>query len=195
MGRLINGLRVPTALLARDTRASVKKIHERFATRREDDVGGLEVRDFKDAKECKAALDQERFLALCLDYNLLPPVELASFVNDIRVCHPLISVCLIGKQSELRELAGMPEGWKERFSHYYKIWEDQSERDFEENLGVVRDLLVADAIKVKGLGVNRTMPGNIIRIKHVQPVGYWVVALLTLAAALTSTILNTHLFW
>jgi hypothetical protein len=91
---------------------------------------------------------------------------------------------LVGTQDFLDKLPGYHEAWKDRFGHYYKLALDVSDDDLSENVGLLRDLFVADAVKCRALGQYETTPGAVIRLRAPRPYGFWWLIVVSLLAAL-----------
>jgi hypothetical protein len=189
MGRFLNEANVKMALIGLP-KQTADRIAERFTRRSEEDAGRFDVTPYADAATCLDAIEQKKVTAVCIWYRALKPAELVAFIGNIRVTHPLIPFCLVGTGHDLDRMPGLHQEWRSRFSHYYKISENAKDGDFDDNVGLIRDLLVADTIKARALGHYETAPGGIVRLKHANPGGFWIMALVTLMAAILGAVIG-----
>jgi hypothetical protein len=149
-----------------------------------DDPGRIELHDVRTVAQCRELLDTQALTGICIDVRSFSASECVAFIADIRTTHPLVTFCLVGKSSELRQLPGFHQNWRERFRHYFQLRTDASDEDFEQNAGALRDLLVADVVKCKALGQYQTTPGALIRLKAASPYGFWLSLIVVAATAL-----------
>ncbi|WP_332747791.1 hypothetical protein [Hydrogenophaga sp.] len=172
MGRFISEVSVKVGLVGVDD-VIAERLIGRFKTRSADDPGNFVTHNFGKLAECKSNVRTGKIHAICVSIEKFPPEEVVAFVSDIRVTHPLVPFCLVGTKQFLASLPNFHPAWKSRFSHYYQLVQDTGEDDFSENAGLLRDLLVADAVKCRALGQYETTPGAVIRLRAARPYGFW----------------------
>ena len=170
--------------------AIAQRMYVRFRTRGDDDVGRVDVLEFNNAGECREAIEDGRVTALCIWFRTLSATALVSYINDIRTTCDLVPICLVGTRRELEEMPGVRQSWKERFGHYYRLITDKPRESLDEDIGIVRDVFIADAIKALALGRYETTPGRLLEVRHPVPRGVWIAAGATIAAAIIGAILK-----
>ncbi|HEY0329927.1 MAG TPA: hypothetical protein VGC77_12600 [Rhodopseudomonas sp.] len=159
------------------------RIEQRFLTRSEKDAGRIEVTPYRSIQKCAEAVRNQRVTAICIWLRAFDPAELVSFIGDVRVTHPFISFCLVGTTDDLNQLRGIHKGWQQRFRHYFKIYSDDG--TFDAYVDVVRDLFVADAIKMRALGHYQTLPGGMVKFVPQAPAGFWIQGWFSVGSAIT----------
>lgn len=189
MGRFLKQTLVKVALVGVQPEVA-NRLTDRLVGRREDDAGTFEVTPYQDIRGCRTAIENGKVNAVCIAFQKFRAPDFVAFVGDVRVTHPLVPICLVGTSKDLAEMQGFHEEWRSRLSHYYKLALDLPESEFEENAGLLRDLLVADGVKTRALGHYDTTPGQIIKIKHAAPFGFWIMATITLLAAVLGAALG-----
>lgn len=189
MGRFIKETTVKVGLVGVE-KQTAQKLIERLTTATPIDPGTFEVASFADLAEAKQAVTRGTVNAICIALEKFTAEQSTSFVCNIRVTHPLVPFCLVGTRAFLDEMSGYHETWRDRFGHYYQIASDMSDEDFSENAGLLRDLLVADAIKCRALGHYETTPGRVIRIEAPRPYGFWVLIATAFLSALTGAMVT-----
>ena len=192
MGHLLENIHVAVGLV-RIPEVTANHMSERLVTRKPEDCGQFQTVKFSDLTECRDAMTHRKVSALCVWFRAFSTSELVEFIGDIRVTNPLVPICLVGTRRDLDLMPGLHKGWRERFSHYYKIAVDKDAHVFDTNIGIARDLFLADAIKIKGLGHYETTPGRILRVKYVQPLGFWIIVGATLVASMLGPLITYFL--
>lgn len=155
-------------------RGVANKLSSRLTLRGPDDPGEFIVREFPDLESTRLQLDPMGVTAICINLDAFPALEAVSFISGIRQSHPLIPFCLLGKEATLEKMDGIPEQWRDRFRHYFKFQTDVGNDHFDVRAGLVRDLFVADSIKVRALAKYETTPGVMAKLKNQIPPGTWV---------------------
>lgn len=183
MGQFLQDLRMTVALLMLPE-PTADRISERFARRGENDPGQINSIKYSNVTTFWDAIERDKIRAICISFRALHDADLVTLIAKIRFAHPLISICLVGTQAELTRLANFNKACREHLEHYYKIFHDATGTSLDDSIDLVRDLFVADAIKVKALGHYDTKPGGIVRLRRGQPLDYWVLVVIPLAAAL-----------
>lgn len=183
MGRFLKEVSVKVGLVG-IAEPTARNLIDRLTTTAAFDPGTFEAMRFATLSECRSAVNSLKVNAICISLESFTAENSTNFIGDIRVTHPLIPFCLVGTSSFLGELPAYHQAWRNRLSHYYKLSSDVEEGDFAENAGLLRDLLVADAVKCRALGNYDTTPGSIVRLQAPRPFGFWVLVFVTLVAAL-----------
>ena len=181
-------VRVGLICLREDT---LKIIDDRLRTRGDADAGRFVVTPYPDLLSSNEALKQGQIDAICIGFKGMSTEDLVAFIGNTRVSYPFVPVCLVGPDAVLKALPGLTDGWRNRLNHYYKIYDDKNPNDLAENIGLIRDLFVADAVKTRAMGVYDTTPGRIIQLKHALPAGTWISAMIGFAGALTGAIASS----
>jgi hypothetical protein len=190
MGHFFKDARVKVALLNIPD-GIANKISDRFRTQGHDDIGHLQTTKFDNPGLCEKAIEEDdEITALCLSFNALPPAELVAFIGNLRVSQPHVTICFVGTRKELDEMAGLNAAWRSRFSHYYRLYTDKDDASFEAHTGLVRDLFVADAVKLKALGQVETTPGKILEMAQGKPYRFWIVLLASIGTAVGAAVIN-----
>lgn len=176
-------------LVALDATAAAA-LGDRLATQAPEDKGQVSVTRFDDLVACRSALEKGSINAVCLGVRQLGSEAFVGFIADVRTTHPLVSICLVGDAAYLEKLPDVHARWRERFQHYYKVRTDGEAEDVVQNVGLLRDLLVADFVKNTALGIYQTTPGTVVQLKAPRPYGFWIgitAALITALIAATVT--------
>jgi hypothetical protein len=196
MGWLIREARACIALVGLEQTTS-KALRPILLKSGPDDPGTIELHDVRTIAECRELMESQSLTGMCINLQAFVPSECVAFIADVRTTHPLVTFCLLGSSSYLKNFPGFHENWRKRFEHYFKLHADSSHDDFEQNAGKLRDLFVADVIKTKALGQYETTPGALIRLKAASPYGFWlsliVVALTALLAGAIGPLMDRFL--
>jgi hypothetical protein len=163
MGKLFEAVKVHVALVGLKSDL-VQRVLTRMTERRNGDVGLVVVVMYDDLALCRSALDDGEINAVCLNAAEFAPAQLEDFLGSVRFKYPLVSLCLVGPHSHLEKLPGFRDSAKARLSHYFRLREDAD--SLEDEIGVVRDLLVADQVKSSALGHYETTPGRMRSTVH-----------------------------
>jgi len=182
VGRFLKEVHLNVALLGID-KPSEDKLIQRLTRAGPDDPGRIDVLRFGDMAACNAAVDRQEVHAICIAVESFKPAETLAFISNIRVTHPTLPWCLVGRTKAVHGLDAFAPAWRERFAHYYKIATDAKDDDIAESVGLVRDLFVADAVKSRALGQYLTTPGAVVRIRTSAPYGFWLMVAVTITAA------------
>ena len=182
MGRFLKEAHLNVALLGLDKSAEERLIN-RLTRAGADEPGRIDVLRFKDMASCNAAVDRKEANAICIAIESFAPADTLAFISNIRVTHPTVPWCWVGGTKAVYELSSFAPAWRERFAHYYKFATDVKDEDIDESVGLVRDLLVADAVKSRALGQYLTTPGAVVRIRNSPPYGFWLMVGVTITAA------------
>lgn len=193
MGKFYSEAHINVALLCIKDGDFKKHLSNQLTKKGPDDSGTCNVSFFDSLSDCKKAIEAEKITSICIEIDEGRIEELLSFIAYTRVATPLIPFCLIGSKQFLDELPNVPEGWKKKLSHYYKLENDIALKDnWNENIHVVRDLFVADFVKCRVLNNYETTPGAIIRVTTPKPYGFYRAIFL---AAIISSVLSTIGFY
>lgn len=163
MGQLFEAVKVRIVLVGLNS-GLAQRIVARMTSRHGGDVGIVEVAVCDGLAPCRTALEGGEINAVCLHAAEFAPEQIEDFVGSVRFTHPLVSLCLVGPHSHLEKLPGFRDSTKERLSHYFRLREDAD--PLEEEIGVLRDLLVADQVKSFALGRYETTPGRMRSTAH-----------------------------
>ena len=170
------------------------RIAERLRRRGDDDAGRFEVIEFADVSAWTRALEEGRISAICIWLRVMAPSDFITFIVNLRQTKPTVPICLVGETTELDDMPGFHPAWRHRFSHYYRIAVDtdqfEANEAFNEGVGLIRDLLFADEIKLRAMGHYVTVPGKVLTVKYKQPIGFWLIIGATLLAATISATVN-----
>lgn len=185
MGRFLRETVVKVALVG--IRGEViTALTERLHTRQQDDAGAVETTPFQDLVTCYSAIERDKITAVCITPSTFGADECTRFIANVRVTHPLVPLCLVDDARILKEMPGFHPKWQARLAHFFKLEQDTKPADFNENAGVIRDLLVADAVKCRALGQYDTTPGAVVRLRNAAPHGFWLGLITGLMCALIS---------
>ncbi len=182
MGRFLKETNVRVGLVGMDDPIALKLI-DRFTTTSAYDPGRFEVALFSGLPECRQAVNAGKTQAICVVPGKFGAGELTEFIGGIRTAQPLVSFCLVDTKQFLNGMPGFDKVWRDRLSHYYKLEMDVEDDDFAENIGLLRDLFVADSVKCRALGRYETTPGAVIRLRSSRPYGFWLVIVASFLAA------------
>jgi CheY-like chemotaxis protein len=61
-----------------------------------------------------------------IDIFSLGTTQGVQLIDHIRRTYPVIPICLYSDSGELADMDGIPEKWRTRFSHYFRLFKDQS---------------------------------------------------------------------
>lgn len=183
MGSFIKNTTVKVGIIGVEE-LEAQMLVDRLTTITAHDPGTFEVKRFTGLKEGRSAVNNSKVNAICIALEKFGADESIFFINEIRVTHPLVPVCLVGTETFLKNLPGFNKTWSKRLSHYYRLISDVNADDFSENAGLLRDLFVADSIKCRALGQYETTPGAVVRLQAPRPYGFWLLIVVALLAAL-----------
>jgi hypothetical protein len=164
MGQHFEAVNVQVALVGLDCDLA-ERIEARMKECRSGDVGVVEVMAaYEKLPDCRSALDAGKINAICLNAAKFPSRQVEEFIGSVRFTHPLVSICLVGRNYYLERLPDFRDPAKERLRHYFRLREDVT--PFEDEVGAVRDLLVADRVKSAALNYYETTPGRMRSAAH-----------------------------
>jgi hypothetical protein len=149
-----------------------------------EDPGRFVVHRATTYADCRGLLDTQGITGICVLLESFDPQQSIAFMADIRQTHPLISFCLVGSKDFLKNMPGYHVNWRSRFQHYFQLTDNATNDDFDQNAGMLRDLLIADIVKNRALGQYQTTPGVVIRLKSPIPYGFWISLALLCASAI-----------
>jgi hypothetical protein len=190
MGWFMKEAHARVVLVGLDER-TIAKLRTALVTAAVGDPGTIELHWVDTIEECRELMEGPKELsAICLGLQSFPVRDCISFIADIRTTHPLITFCLVGTSKFLKQMPGYHEKWRERFRHYFQLTINHSDDDFDQNAGALRDLIIADSVKVKALGQYQTTPGALVRLKAAVPYGFWLSTFVVLLAGSIGPILD-----
>lgn len=189
MGTYFKEARIKVILVALP-KTKGERLAERLVTLGPEDPGHIEVVSARTLDECRTKIDPHSSTAICVNVDKFKAGELCSFVGETRGKHPLVPFCLAASARWFKEMPGVSKYWRERFSHYYRLELDASDANFSANAAVVRDLFIADAVKVKAMQSYETVQGNMVKIRVAPTMDTWHAVVIALAMLLLGAIVN-----
>lgn len=93
--------------------------------------------------------DNVNINSIIFDIFSFTPDEATKFISKVRSEHPNISFSLIGNTEQFHEFKGYSDTWKIRFTHYYKIHDNQNSSKVYEDYKTTFYLFAADQLKCK----------------------------------------------
>ena len=189
MGQYLTEARVKVVLLALP-KAKGERLAQRLTTRSAEDPGNVEVVSARTFDECRTKLKNKDATAICVNVGAFKTHELVDFIGEIRGKHELVPFCLAANTSWFEDMPGVPKNWRERFGHYYRLELNTSDADFTANAAVVRDLFIADAVKVRAMQSYQTVTGSMVKLRVAPSLDVWHALAIALAMLLIGAFVN-----
>lgn len=96
---------------------------------------------FAESDDVLNAFKSDQVNALMIDIFNLGITKGLEFIDSVRTQYSYAPICLLGDRQTLVDLPDIPEKWRKRFDHYYKLPKDQLTEQMKKSLDEIVRLL------------------------------------------------------